>query len=112
MLAVRNTSGPIRASRSGMPEVICTRPGCMKPIVDPVEAREKTYLVVTSGQVIALRRHDACESYGDALRRIDSDEVRKINSPAMAMRRMLEFRRSSRSRRPEKTGSFIKVRKS
>ena len=74
---------------------ICTRPGCLKPITDPAEAAEKKFIVVKSGQIITLRRHDACaEKYaGGSIRRATPEDVRMALSPASAMKRMLAERR-------------------
>lgn len=72
----------------------------MKPIMDPIEQREKTFLVVATGQVITLRRHDACaEQYNTSdFRRVTSSEVAQTLSPAATRKRALDRRRASQSK--------------
>jgi len=79
---------------------ICQRPDCRKPITDPREAAEKRFVVVSTGAVITLRRHDACaEKYASTLRPATDEDVRKFMSPASARSRGLEQRRRTKAAR-------------
>lgn len=77
--------------------IICQRPDCRRPITDPEEAAEKRFVVVATGEVIALRRHDACaEKYAGSLRPAKSEDVRKFLSPSFSRKLALERRRKAK----------------
>lgn len=79
---------------------ICMRPGCLKPITNADEQKEKTFIIVETGQVIALRRHDACaEKYDGAIKRATDVELRALLSPASARKNMLADRRRNKENR-------------
>lgn len=87
---------------------ICQRPDCRKPIEDPVEAAEKRFVVVATGEVITLVRHDACAGkYAGTLRPATQEDVRAFMSPSSRRKIALERRRRTKAARTEKT-PFVK----
>jgi hypothetical protein len=81
-----------------MTDPICERPDCRKPITDPAEQAEKKFLIVKTGKVVLLRRHDACaEKYTVDIRRLTDAEAMLALSPAAVRSRGLRKRQGTRS---------------
>lgn len=85
-----------------MKDPICWSLDCMKPILSPSEREEKKFLVLATGRVISLVRHDACaRKYGSknsGLRLVSQEDLRTLLSPASAMKNMLAERRRKKSK--------------
>jgi hypothetical protein len=85
-----------------MKDPICGRLDCLKPISCLPGQEEKKFLILATGQVISLVRHDACarkyDSDNSGLRLVSQEDLKTILSPASAMRNMLAERRRKKSK--------------